>query len=238
MSLAAIDLSELLNVESKWFSPALPVNRANVDPGDMQGFDSIGDETIIELCGAPAGAGVELWCDGQALFFEVAGSNYLAATNTVSFHIDLTGEPYLYVDIIHLVESAPAGLGAAMLWRMVRACATLGIPRILLSAVGGRDCGALPGGARVLGYYVWPRYGFDGQVQSAQDATFFEQFPNFPAGLADGTVQSLLDLLALPGGREFWLVGGRVRDVTFEVASTSRSVLTLHRYLTDKGFFS
>lgn len=237
MTPEAVDLNALLIVEREWFSQALPVDRTDVDPGDMQGFDVIADETIIELCGAPVGAGVMLRFDGQALFFDVVGSNYLRGMNTVSLHVDHVGEPYLYVDFIDFVETAPAGLGAAMLWRVVRACAALQIPRILLSAVGGRGYGPLPDGTRVMGYYAWPRYGFDGEVQSAEDARFFQQFPHFPEGLADGTARSLLDLFASPGGREFWLVGGRTRDLTFEVASTSRSVITLHRYLTNKGFF-
>ncbi|WP_233875559.1 hypothetical protein [Paraburkholderia adhaesiva] len=234
---AAVDLNTPLAIESSWFQDAVPVDRDNVDPDDLQGFEAIGDETITQLCGAPADANIELGFDGQTLIFEVIGSSYLVSTNTVSFHADQNGEPYLYVDFVHLREDAPPGLAAVMLWRMVRACATLKIPHIRLQAVGGRNRPSFPDGSRLLGYYAWPRYGFDGPVQSESDTALFQYFPHFPAGLADGSLKSLLDLFAQPGGRQFWLVGGKQRDLVFEVAPTSRSVQTLHSYLREKEFF-
>ncbi|CAG9243159.1 hypothetical protein BDI4_1240008 [Burkholderia diffusa] len=52
-----------------------------------------------------------------------------------------------------------------------------------------------------------------------------------------GDLKALRDLFEMPGGKEFWLIGGGERSLTFTVAPISRSVLTLSRYLADKGFF-
>jgi len=49
----AVDLNEILDVESSWFSDSVPVDRSNVDSADAQGFDTIDDRTITRLCGAP-----------------------------------------------------------------------------------------------------------------------------------------------------------------------------------------
>ncbi|WP_155741422.1 hypothetical protein [Burkholderia territorii] len=233
----AVDLNTRLTLESRWFDDALWVDRRDVDPDDCHGFENVGAETITQLCGAPAGCTIRLSSDGQALFFEATGSNYLAQPAKVSMRLDSNGRPYLHIDLVYLVAAAPDGLGAAMLWRIVRACHALNIPRVSLQAVGGRKMASLADGQRLLGHYVWPRFGFDGRVHAPDDAAFFSQFPYFPAGVADGAVASLLDLFERRGGRQFWLVAGETRWLWFEVAPTSRSVLTLYKYLTDKEFF-
>lgn len=121
---------------------------------------------------------------------------------------------------------------------------SLGIPRIDLYAVGGRDCAdEAPGGGRIGGYYAWPRLGFDGavlssgHVEQADDLSLHNKLPFFPEGLAGGSLKTLHHLLEKPGGKEFWLIGGGERPLTFTVAPSSPSVLRLNKYLTDKELF-
>jgi hypothetical protein len=232
---AVADLNERLTVESDWFVDVVSVDRSEVDPDDCLGFDDDRDAAITHLCGAPEDAGIQLSSDGQALTFEAYGCKYFEAPAKVKIKRDPHDRPYLHVDFVHLKPDAPAGFAAAMLWRMVRACHALNIPRITLQAVGGRTMQSFQNGERVLGYYAWPRFGFDGRVQADGDAALFRQFLHFPAGVADGSVASLLDLYDRPAGRPFWLIAGTTRSLAFEVAPASRSVLTLHNYLTEKG---
>jgi hypothetical protein len=217
----AVDLNERLTLESRWFTDEVWVDRSEVDADDCHGFENVGAETITQLCGAPVGSEIRLSSDGQALFFEVSGSSYLVQPAKVSVRRDMYERPYLHIDLVYLAAAAPDGLAAAMLWRMVRACHALNIPRITLQAVGGRKMASLADGQRVLGHYVWPRYGFAGRVQAASDVEFFRQFPYFPSGVADGAVDSLLELFEQPGGRQFWLVAGETRSLSFEVEPNS-----------------
>jgi len=233
----AVDLNERITVESRWFADEVLVDRSQIDPDDCLGFHDDRDVAITHLCGAPSDAGIQMSFDGQALTFEAYGSKYFEAPAKVKIKRDPQDRPYLHVDFVHLKPDAPVGFAAAMLWRMVRACHTLNIPRITLLAVGGRTTQSFRNGERVLGYYAWPRFGFDGRVQADSDAALFRQFQHFPVGVADGSVASLLDLYDQPAGRPFWLIAGTTRSLAFEVAPASRSVLTLYNYLTEKGFF-
>lgn len=239
MSTVTIDLSQTLNVEAAWFDsvPAI-VDRSAVPPAQQQGFSQIDDETIAHLCGAPSGASVSMNLTRYGLTFEVRDPTYLESFNTVSVRRN-ANSIYLYLDFIHLRSNAPRGMGGAMLWRMARACAALGLREIQCLATGGIRFAALPSGDRIMGYYAWPRYGFDGPVSVCDaDDELAANFPFFPEGLASGALTQLLDLFDANGGRQFWLVAGDERDLSFEVAPSSRSVITLHRYLTEMEFFA
>ncbi|MBR8284399.1 hypothetical protein [Burkholderia vietnamiensis] len=240
MNAESVDLTQRLTVEAGWFDlPPATIDRSAVDPADQQGFDSIGDATIAQLCGAPAGSTVTMGFDGQALSFDVEAPNYIENVNTVSFRRDQHGQPYLYLDFVWLTKDAPLGFGGALLWRVVRACAALQIRTIRCEAVGGRNSELLQNGDRIMGYYAWPRYGFDGPIMTTQaDQNIANSFPYFPEGVASGAIGTLAELMDAAGGREYWLIAGDKRFVTFEVAPTSRSVITLHRYLTKKEFFA
>ncbi|KWO61107.1 hypothetical protein [Burkholderia territorii] len=245
MNSPTVNLGRRTVLEDYFFADYVPVDRSQVAPEDQQGFDSVNDATIIALSGALEDAAVTLEYDGTALIFHVTDSRWQTVPARVSYIRDSEEEaPYLYLDVVAFDATAPDGLAAAMLWRMARACMSLGIPRIELYAVGGRDCDdEAPGGGRLGGFYAWPRLGFDGRVLSSahvdrmDDLSLHKKFPFFPAGLARGDLKTLHDLFEVPGGKEFWLIGGGARPLTFTVAPMSRSVLRLNQYLTDKGFF-
>ncbi|KVO30522.1 hypothetical protein WJ74_22585 [Burkholderia ubonensis] len=61
-----------------------------------------------------------------------------------------------------LTKDAPTAFGAALLWRVARACELLQIPTIRCEAVGGRNYASLHNGDCIMGCSAWPRYGFDG----------------------------------------------------------------------------
>ncbi|KVO30521.1 hypothetical protein WJ74_22580 [Burkholderia ubonensis] len=87
----SVDLTEHLTVESAWFDlqPAT-IDRSAVDPADQQGFDVIGDGTLAQLCGAPAGATVTMRLDGQALSFDVAVPTSRSACIVISTGIPIS----------------------------------------------------------------------------------------------------------------------------------------------------
>ncbi|KVU37871.1 hypothetical protein WK65_21520 [Burkholderia ubonensis] len=56
MSAVSIDPTQRLNVEAMWYdSQPVTIDPRRRRPADQQGFDTIGDDTIAQLCGTPAG---------------------------------------------------------------------------------------------------------------------------------------------------------------------------------------
>ncbi|WP_196494500.1 hypothetical protein [Burkholderia pseudomultivorans] len=146
----------------------------------------------------------------------------------------------LELGTIDLLDNAIAGLGAVMLWRIVRACAKLGIAWIITFAIGGRKAAPEPDGPRLYGYYAWPRFGFNAPIpdRHGDEAALFQYFQGYPVGLADGSLRSLRALYETRFGRDFWRVAGSHRWMTFDVAPHGDSVRTLQRYLIEKGIYA
>ncbi|WP_442808308.1 hypothetical protein [Trinickia soli] len=187
----------------------------------MLGMDHVADTTLAHLCGAPRNATVDMYSDGQALIFEVTHPSLIATHNRIEVRTDPDRRFYVYLNKIHYGANAPAGIGVAMLCRIVRACLALGIGSIHGYAIGGRKTATPKGMQRFLGYYAWPRYGFDGVFGEQDDQPLIAHYPHFPAGIADGSVRSLQRLLDREGGPHFWFVNGTARSVRFDVAAGS-----------------
>ncbi len=222
-------------LEQEWFDDDLPVSRDEVDAADMLGMADVTDTTLVHLCGAPRDATIEMFSDGQALIFEVRHRSLIPTHNRIEVRVDTDRRLFVYFNKIDFGANAPAGIGVAMLCRIVRACLALGIGSIRGYAIGGRQTATPPGRQRFMGYYAWPRYGFDGTFGGADDEALRAYYPHFPAGVASGAVRSLNHLLDQAGGAQYWFVNGTARAVCFEVAAFSGSMLMLNKYLSDKG---
>ncbi len=235
-----IDLNHTLPYETTFFDDRLTIGRNDLDLAALLGASNeVPDELLVALCGAPAGSDVQTYLDSAGkLTFAVTHPTLIRSENRISV-FQTTDARVLELRAIDLADSAVTGLGATMLWRIVRACDTLGIARIIALAVGGRKAPPEPGGPRLHGYYAWPRFGFDAPIPGthADEAALFQFFQSYPAGLADGSLRSLRTLYATRFGRDFWRVAGSHRWVTFDVAPHSASVLTLRDYLIEKGIY-
>lgn len=74
---------------------------------------------------------------------------------------------------------------------------------------------------RWTGYYVWPRFGFDGLMTPAQHA----RLPQTHRGS-----RRLQELFAKPGGAAVWKrFGGKLKDLTFDLTPGSESWRLLER---------
>lgn len=241
MSTQRVDLSHVLPYETTYFDDRLAVDRNDLDIPALLGVDGdVSDELLVSLCGAPAGAEIQAYLDSaDRLTLAVTHSTLIESENRVSV-LQTSDTSVLELGTIDLVDNAVAGLGAVMLWRIVRACAKLGIAWIIAFAVGGRKAAPEPGGPRLHGYYAWPRFGFDAPIpdRHGDEAALFQYFRGYPTGLADGSLRSLRALYGTRFGRDFWRVAGSHRWMTFDVAPHGDSVLTLQRYLIEKGIYA
>ncbi|MGU7771964.1 hypothetical protein ACV229_17565 [Burkholderia sp. MR1-5-21] len=235
-----VDLGHTLPYETTFFDDRLAIDRNDLDIAALLGVEGeVSDELLVSLCGAPAGSDIQAYLDSAGrLTFAVTHPTLIRSENRISV-VQISDARVLELRTIDLADNAIAGLGAAMLWRIVRACDTLGIARISALAMGGRKAAPEPGGPRLYGYYAWPRFGFDAPIpgEHSDEATLFQYFQGYPVGLADGSLRSLRALYATRFGRDFWRAVGSHRWVTFDVAPHGESVLALQAYLIEKGIY-
>ncbi|WP_321911336.1 hypothetical protein [Burkholderia cepacia] len=240
MPACLVDLSHVLPYETTYFDDRLAVERNGLDISALLGVDGhVPDALLVSLCGAPSGSDVQAYLDSaDKLTFAVTHPTLIRSENRISVFRTVDTR-VLELRAIDLADGAVAGLGAAMLWRIVRACDTLDIARISALAMGGRKSPPEPGGPRLHGYYAWPRFGFDAPIPGAHadEAALFQYFQGYPVGLADGSLRSLRTLYATRVGRDFWRVAGSHRWMTFDVTPHGASVLTLQDYLIEKGIY-
>jgi hypothetical protein len=218
-------------------------------------LDLFTDREICHLVGAPSGSDikyaiVKTWGNTGAdnpppgLYFEIRNSKYIDGKNVVGI-VDLgdgVGHQ-IYIKDVHFKESAPPGMVALMLKRMVGFCQRKNISRISLLAAGGRLWPSMGNGERWGGYYAWARLGFDMELEPKGIAqhfsgglhyNLFSLFPFFPDRLdACATVQ---DVIQVKGGLDWWRSCGSGWFMEFECTQGSKSATILDKYLKSKGF--
>jgi hypothetical protein len=110
-----------------------------------------------------------------------------------------------------------SGLGLQVFSGEVRTLAALGVDRIETCA--GK-------GGIMNGYYTWPRLGYDAPLEDR----FKKRLPESLKG-----AETVQDLMATPGGREYWKAKGYMGGMTFDLKPGSRSLSVLNDYLKSKG---
>tara|TARA_R110000824_G_scaffold54028_2_gene149074 strand:- start:33166 stop:40146 length:6981 start_codon:yes stop_codon:yes gene_type:complete len=114
-------------------------------------------------------------------------------------------------------EQQGQGLGAQALLRQVQAAGEMGVSGIQTEAAGSAD-----DEDGMVGYYVWPRLGYDGDLpQAAQKATGQKR---------------LSDLMKSSKGRDWWKQNGHGVKVEFDPSKGSLGRRVLSAYAEAKGY--
>lgn len=113
-------------------------------------------------------------------------------------------------------EAQRGGIATDLLRRQIEFANTYGINVIKAFAAKG------PG---TVGYKVWPALGFDAKLPKGLAGQIARRLP------AAKGVKTLLDLYAVPGGREFWAEHGESLDVQFDPRAGSASRRVFDAYL-------
>jgi len=106
------------------------------------------------------------------------------------------------------------GLGARALLQQIQSAGELGVSHIETEAARNDDEG-------MVGYYVWPRLGYDGDVPSP---------PPSPGG-----EDSMSDLMSSQKGRDWWKDNGQTVTLKFDPSPASRGRQVLEAYAKAKG---
>lgn len=131
---------------------------------------------------------------------------------------------------IELDWDAPEGIGTRMLMGQVLAAEREGFGVIETEAQGSP-------GSEWSGYYVWPRLGYDGELEP-------ETIDKMPAALrqkieklarSDGSDPRFSHLMMLPEGRKWWRDNGHSVDLEFDTHAESRSRKVLDAYFRERA---
>jgi hypothetical protein len=162
----------------------------------------------------------------------VTGQNRLDVVVTGgTYAVDRRGylaEPHrtLFIDDVRLAGEQGQGTGLHAFIDMVCSHAAQGVEVIKCHAAR-QDW---PGSERAsVGYYVWPRYGFNAPLPDRVLEKLRRERPD----LAEGTTD-LLGLFAKPGGAQWWRKNGVGVNVEFSLDPNGPNVRALLRYLSER----
>lgn len=207
----------------------------------------LSDDQVKRLCGATTSAKVTVryksrWSEAEVgeedvpagLFFEVENPAYNRSDCVVGIYLDApSDELMLYIKSVNFIKGRVKSLAARMVAVIVREAKNIGITRLRLLAAGGRDWedfeseGEKP--ERWGGYFAWPVYGFNMDLGES-DLSLMDEFPFFPKDLS--ACATVLDVLNLEGGREWWKVCGNGHYMEFDLSSASTpSIVMLDAFL-------
>ncbi|RYG35208.1 hypothetical protein EON81_13455 [bacterium] len=183
--------------------------------GEIYGRD-FDPESIARLVAAPNGAKVRADVDGDAVFVDVEHAE-LKIEMQRTFRPDKTVR-HNFTEI----RGAPQGTGLDIFSRQVANYVDIGAKSIDNEAAG------FPGDDKLNGYFTWPRYGFNMQLDyQAKRAT----------AAADVPADNLNDLFTVyqMKGVEWWRKNGYGGEMEFDLRYGSTSRDRLDRYLEEKG---
>jgi len=176
-------------------------------------------EDFVELAGAPGGSTVKVESDRESrLIISVKARAY-------SFVGQLIRRPdeslVLKLDSVTVARSRRRqGMGREAFARQLEEARKLGVDRIELLAARNDDPRFLQ-----VGYKVWPKFGFDADLDPPRAA-------GLPKGLR--RARRLSDLLAEPGGRDWWEKHGWSIRLEFDMTAGSRSWQAWRHYVQRK----
>jgi hypothetical protein len=159
--------------------------------------------------------------DGKGLSFTVTGpGGSYEAYRSLSKTSD--GKLVMHNNTFFMKPGAAGkGLGTKVFTDQVDATRELGVDRIETLAGRGKY-----NGQKMNGYYTWPRFGYDGPIPTGRG------YRNPPPHLA--SAKTVGELMALPGGKEWWKENGRSVGLTFDLKDGSHSMKTLNAYKEEK----
>jgi GNAT superfamily N-acetyltransferase len=171
------------------------------------------DRDFASLVGAPDGSSVSVYADpfpgNEKVIVLVSGDGF-RATRTIRQSADgLAVINNVSIDVEESHQSK--GIGRQIFGRQVEQAARLGVTEIRTDAARADGEGAM------IGYKVWPRFGYDGPIPDA----IRDRLPEPMRG-----AERLSDLMRTPEGRSWWDENGTTVSLTFDLSpgSLSRSI--------------
>ena len=185
-------------------------------------LESLGmDEYKAALaCGAPDDSSVNISTQGDSVEVNIEGPHIDSMKRTI--RTDEDGATYVYNNEFFLSESAPDGLGRDMFQTAVANAKSAGIAYFKTHAAKSTN---------MVGYWVWPRFGYSYPVSSMSSRTQEAIRSEF-----GDDVEDVLDIMQTKKGRAWWKENGEgMGGAIFDMSEGSRSLEVWGRYLLEKS---
>ena len=170
--------------------------------------------------------GLRIYLSGDTLTVEGTGKHIVGMTRKIHMR---GGEPdYIYNSYFKLAPSAPKGMGLRMFATQVAAARDAGFKFLKVQAAGSgpwRD-------EQFNGYYVWPRFGYDGEVGNYLFERMSDSVKKEVKKIRSTAPVDLRFLDLMEAGqetRDWWKDHGVEEDLKFNLTPNSRNL----NYLTD-----
>jgi hypothetical protein len=176
------------------------------------------DRDFQELMGAPDGAQIMVDAlDGGNLVFHVQHPLYQQMHLAYAVQMP-NGMKFLRLELYHLKDNAPEGMGAQAFGQWVKKGRELGLKAIYIPTAARNS--------QMVGYYVWPRFGADEEIPE-------ELISELPESLK--SCKDLSDLMKSKEGKEWWRAKGITTSCAFELDPESVSSQIWADYCAEKG---
>ena len=172
---------------------------------------------------------IDVFCEGPGLKRVKINIEGPFGRTIRSIYHDADGKLVMYNNYIELTKNKRGGgLGTRMFVHQVRNAINAGVSRIECEAAGDAaseiDMRARGKTGYYTGYRHWPTLGYDGPLEIQPDMPEYLQRAN-----------TVIDLLEMPGGEEWWAAHGKDFKATFDLTPGSRSRLVLTKYLMERA---
>lgn len=177
------------------------------------------DQELTMAVGALDDARLEVY-ETKARVLTLAHQHWLQEEQQRYLYREDNGDLVLQNALFKLHDYAPPQTGLTSLIRQVWGARALGVKRIVTFAAGdyaSKD--------EWIGYYVWPRLGFQAELSPLEQETL-------PPPLQGA--KTVGDLLRRAGGQEYWFRWGFGRAMIFPLDARSAAIKTLILYWREK----
>lgn len=179
------------------------------------------------LAGATGLLGVTDEINVEAYTSSFDGKNYVTvrtakdgvrASRTIS--VSKNGEKVCHNDYFFVDEAKQGGgIGLQMLSQQVEDLPKIGCYKIETEAARS---------STMVGYKVWPKFGYDGPIPTEQRDALKQAGPQF------ARAKTIQELYAMPGGPEAWDKHGGTIDLVLDLTPGSKSMKIFNAYLEKK----
>jgi hypothetical protein len=183
-------------------------------------------EQLNELFFLPEGGTANLSSRGDARI-DVGVKHPTFSADTRDYQKQPTGKVVFHQGLARVDQGhgQATGLGKDTFMQAMFANHKYGVDAIQATAAGNGNGTDHVSNGSFVGYYVWPRFGFNGQITPQKRA----MMPDELSGAKD-----MLDLFARPGGAEWWKRNGSSLPVEFLLDPQGPNVAAFQRYAAEK----
>lgn len=197
------------------------ISVAGIDPDDIPTLVGAPDDAIVRITNVPrkGAEGKKQWS------VNIKSKNF---DSDMDFGVDERGRKFLHIDGFWVNDKAQgAGLGSEIFANAVDATKDSGFDYVKLHAA---QYNPQDPDKPHNGYYTWPRFGFDADIDDLKRGVQTQIRDKFPKA------DTILDVMSSKEGRDWWKANGSdLNETRFDLKEDSRSMRIFGAYMEERA---